>query len=253
MQIKDVKRGCIIIVCLLSLVLLVGCAGQEFAPKDPYMYWYYPSELPQADRAVAEARAAGKDKECPAEFKAAEDLKNKAYELYAACRDQEAIDTAKEATKKAKALCPAKPAPAPAMKPAPAPVPPAVAPAAAKAAPVAIALEDINFDFDKATITDAAKKILDRDVKVLKDNPGIKVRIEGHACQHGADDYNMRLSERRANAVKEYLVKEGIAADRLTTIAYGKTRPLFDEKPTAKNKNSAGMKANRRAHFEIMK
>ena len=61
----------------------------------------------------------------------------------------------------------------------------------------------------------------------------------------------MALGERRANAVKEYLADEGIAADRMTTISYGKNRPLCIEEPTPKNKNSECMKNNRRVHFEV--
>ena len=62
----------------------------------------------------------------------------------------------------------------------------------------------------------------------------------------------MALGERRANAVKEYLENQGIAADMMTTISYGKTRPLCVEEPTPKNKNSACMKNNRRVHFEVI-
>jgi outer membrane protein OmpA-like peptidoglycan-associated protein len=97
-----------------------------------------------------------------------------------------------------------------------------------------------------------AQEMLKKDLEVLKENPGVTVRIEGHACSHGPEDYNLRLSERRANAVKEYLTKEGIAADRLSTIAYGKTRPLCVDEPTAKNKNDECMKKNRRVHFEVV-
>ena len=101
-----------------------------------------------------------------------------------------------------------------------------------------ISLEDIHFDFDKATLTAEAKEILARDIATLKENPGVSVQIEGHACAHGTEDYNMALGERRANAVKEYLANQGIAAERMTTISYGKTRPLCVEEPTPKNKNS---------------
>jgi outer membrane protein OmpA-like peptidoglycan-associated protein len=115
-----------------------------------------------------------------------------------------------------------------------------------------ISLEDVHFDFDKATLTKEAQAILRTDMQTLKDDPGIKVRIEGHTCSHGSDDYNLRLGERRANAVKEFLTNEGIAADRLSTISYGKTRPLCVDEPTPKNKNDQCMKENRRVHFEVI-
>ena len=185
---------------------------------------YYPTELVNADRALDGARTAGKDKECPAEFNAAKDLVDKAYETYMACHTQEAIDMANDAIGKIKALCPAKPVAAVKPEPMPTPPPPPPPPAAV-VEPVKIILEDIHFDFDKATLTTAATSILDNNIKTLKENTGINVQIEGNTCQHGSDDYNMRLGERRANAVKEYLAKEGgIDESRMTTISYGETR-----------------------------
>ena len=116
-----------------------------------------------------------------------------------------------------------------------------------------ITLEDVHFDFDKATLTDEAKAILLRNIAVLKENPEIKVTVEGHTCAHGSEKYNMRLGERRAQAVKEFLVKEGgIDEARMTTISYGETRLLNPEVPTAKNKNTPEVKANRRVHFEVV-
>ena len=94
--------------------------------------------------------------------------------------------------------------------------------------------------------------ILDSNIKTLKENPGVNVQIEGHTCAHGTEDYNMALGERRANAVKEYLVNQGIAADRMTTISYGETRLAMPEIPTPKNKESKEAKANRRVHFEVI-
>ncbi|MEW6109968.1 MAG: OmpA family protein [Nitrospirota bacterium] len=142
-----------------------------------------------------------------------------------------------------------KPEPAPAPKPEPAPPPPPPPPAPE---PVKIILEDIHFDFDKATLTHVAKQILDKNIKVIKENPGIMVQIEGHTCAHGTEEYNMALGERRANAVKEYFIKEGIAADRLTTISYGETRLAMPEIPTPKNKESIEARTNRRVHFEVI-
>lgn len=142
---------------------------------------------------------------------------------------------------------PTPPPPAPEEKPAPPP-----APAAEPAKEVKIILEDIHFDFDKATLTAAAREILDNNLRTIKDNPGMHVQVEGYACAHGPEKYNMALSERRANAVKEYLVKAGIQEERLTTIAYGETMPLCVEKPTPHNKNSECMKSNRRVHFAVI-
>ena len=258
MQTKAVRRLFLIFSVLLSMSLMVGCAGMKKATPERPGYLYYPSALVDADEALDAAQAAGKDKECPQEYNAAKGMVDKAYETYMACLDKEAIAMAEDAIGKIKALCPPKPVaevkpepkavPVPTPKPEPAPTPPPPPPAAE---PVKIVLEDIYFDFDKATLTKAAKEILARDIATLKENPGVKVQIEGHACAHGTEDYNMALGERRANAVKEYLVKEGISADRVTTISYGETRLAMPETPTSKNKQSKEAKANRRVHFEV--
>ena len=252
MQRKVAKRVILIFVVLLSMILMVGCAGMKKAtPERLPGYLYYPSALVDADEALNQARAAGKDKECPEEFNAAKAMVDKAYEIYMACRDKEAIAMANDAIGKIKALCPPKPVveAKPEPKPEPAPVPPPPPPAAE---PVKIVLEDIHFDFDKATLTEAAKEILARDIATLKENPGVNVQIEGHTCAHGTEDYNMALGERRANAVKEYLSNNGIAAERMTTISYGETRLAMPEIPTPKNKESKEAKTNRRVHFEVI-
>lgn len=255
------KRTFIILVAvLISASFLVGCSGMTKRPENRSGYLYYPTALVDADRALDEARAAGKDKECPEEFNAAKNMVDKAYEVYMACRDQEAIDLAQEAIGKIKALCPAKPVAEVKPEPVPEPVPPPAAPKpvpvppppAPVVEPVKIILEDIHFDFDKATLTKVATGILDSNIRTLKENPGVAVQIEGHTCAHGAENYNMALAERRAAAVREYLAKQGIAADRMTTISYGETRLAMPEVPTPKNKESSEAKANRRVHFEVI-
>jgi outer membrane protein OmpA-like peptidoglycan-associated protein len=260
MQAITAKRVLIFIIAVFSMSLLVGCSGKERRPEYRSGYLYYPTALVSADRALDEARAAGKDKECPAEFNAAKDMVDRAYEVYMACRDQEAIDMAQAAMDKIKALCPPKPVvekkpeptppppPPPAPKPEPTPPPPPPAPEPVKI----ILLEDIHFDFDEAILTRAALDILDSNIKILKENQGVNVQIEGHTCAHGAEDYNMALGERRANAVREYLSSQGIGADRMTTISYGETRLAMPEIPTPKNKDSNEAKTNRRVHFEVI-
>jgi outer membrane protein OmpA-like peptidoglycan-associated protein len=242
---RTVLRSIVIVLALAFLGSFIGCAGKEFAPKDPYMYWYYPKELPQADQAVETARQAGKDKECPADFKAAEDLKNKAYEVYAECRTEEAIAMAKEATKKANALCPSKPLPAPEPKPAPVPPPPPPPPPAPKV--IDRMTLEVNFDFDKSNIREEDKAKLQEAVDFVKKYPGAKVRLEGHTDSIGTEQYNQALSERRAESVKNYLVKEGAAEESKTTaIGYGESRPV------APNKTEEGRAKNRRVEILIL-
>src|SRR3989304_5384660 len=120
----------------LFFPVLAGCAGLEYAPKRSIMYYH--KELPAADRAVEAARAAGKDKEGPAEFAAAEKMKNEAYEIYWSCRTKEGLGKANEAAALAKSLCPAKaapPKPAPVVQPPPPPPPPPAPPACPSAGP----------------------------------------------------------------------------------------------------------------------
>ena len=164
---------------------MVGCSGMEKRPTDRSGYLYYPTELVNADRALDEARTAGKDKECPAEFNALKDQVDKAYETYMACHTQEAIDMAKDAIGKIKALCPAKAVVAVEPEPTPMPAPPPPAPAAV-VEPVKIVLEDMHFDFDKATLTQAATGILNSNIRTLKENQGVNVQIEGNTDEHGA-------------------------------------------------------------------
>jgi OmpA-OmpF porin, OOP family len=95
---------------------------------------------------------------------------------------------------------------------------------------VILALEDIHFDFDKASLTEEAKAILKRNIRILNGNPKCKTRIAGYTSASSSNDYNQRLSEIRSKAVEEYLVDEGIVApDRLSIIGYGKTRPSEPE------------------------
>ena len=128
MRTRSMLKGIAVAAACMFLGALAGCAGLEYAPKR--MYLYYHKELPAADRAVEAARAAGKDKECPSEFQAAEKAKNEAYEIYWSCRTKEGIAKANEAAAMAKALCPAKPVPV-AVAPPPPPPPPPPAPAVA--------------------------------------------------------------------------------------------------------------------------
>jgi hypothetical protein len=86
MHVITAKRVLIVIIAVFSLSLMIGCAGREYAHKDPYPYMYYHKELPEADRAIEAARQAGKERECPAEFKAAEDLKNRHMKAQSAYR-----------------------------------------------------------------------------------------------------------------------------------------------------------------------
>ena len=117
---------------------------------------------------------------------------------------------------------------------------------------IILAFEDVHFDFDKSTLKPEAQTILKRNIQILKDNPKAKVRIAGYTSASGTEAYNQKLSERRANAVQEYLINEGlITRDRLSTIGYGETRPAMYE-AAPKEIYSKAAKANMRVLFEII-
>ena len=130
----------------------------------------------------------------------------------------------------------------------PAPGAPA-APRAPGAPPGAVAaaspLKDIFFDFDMANIREDQKAEINDDVSWLKANSRVKITVEGHCDERGTVEYNLALGERRAKAVKDYLVAAGIAADRVAIISYGKERPFV------LGHDESSWKWNRRDHFVI--
>ncbi len=106
-------------------------------------------------------------------------------------------------------------------------------------------LEDIHFDYDQYNIRPDAREILAKNYAILKGMANAKVLIEGHCDERGAEAYNMALGQRRADATRDYLVTLGLSSSQISTISYGKDRPLdpgHDEEAHAKN---------RRAHFVI--
>lgn len=109
----------------------------------------------------------------------------------------------------------------------------------------AMGLQTIHFPFDSFTIDSEDKSLLDANAEILKSHPSVKIQIEGHCDQRGGIQYNIALGEKRANSVKNYLTDDGIGADRITTISFGKERPIDPA-----NTEEAYAK-NRRANFVI--
>lgn len=113
----------------------------------------------------------------------------------------------------------------------------------------AIALLNVFFDFNKASITGESKTALDNVYTLLKAFPKMKIELRGHTDSQnktGDADYNTKLSQKRAEAVKEALVKRGIAADRISAFGYGESRPVAD------NNTEEGRALNRRTEFVII-
>ncbi len=104
-------------------------------------------------------------------------------------------------------------------------------------------LVTVHFGYDKSSLDSGAKKDIATNVQWMKANPAAKVQIEGHCDNRGTIEYNVALGERRANAVKAYMVSLGVASDRLSVISYGK------EKPLESGDNEAAWAKNRRANF----
>ncbi len=108
-------------------------------------------------------------------------------------------------------------------------------------------LYGINFEFNKSSLLPESYPILDHAVEVLKDNPDVKVEIEGYCDYIGSQEYNLKLSKRRADAVRDYFIQKGIASSRLTTEGYGKSNPIGD------NHTVIGRAMNRRIELKVIK
>jgi peptidoglycan-associated lipoprotein len=106
-------------------------------------------------------------------------------------------------------------------------------------------LATVYFAYDSSRLSPQAKEVLDANSEFLKNNKDVEVQIEGHADERGGIQYNLALGQRRAKSVKQYLQIMGISASRLSTVSYGKERPLeFGH-------NESAWSRNRRANFVI--
>jgi peptidoglycan-associated lipoprotein len=107
-------------------------------------------------------------------------------------------------------------------------------------------LADVKFDYDVADLTDAARAALQKNADYMRMWTSIRIRVEGHADSRGTNEYNLALGQRRANAVRDYLVSLGIAADRLVVISKG------EESPLCTDETDACWARNRRGHFVVV-
>jgi OOP family OmpA-OmpF porin len=306
----DLSKRTVQLLVIASVVVsggLVGCAG-------------YPKAVTDANAAIEAAKAAGKDKQCPDEFNAAEKAKAEAYALCSPCDQSKAIAKANEAIAKAKALCPAKPVavveapvppkPAPPAAPAPAPAPTvslsaspnsiqkgqcsnltwssanttsvtidqgigkvdssgskqvcpdkttqyniAVVGQSGAASGVTTVMVNkvieqislhINFDFNKSTIKAAEDADLQKAIAFAKKYAGTRITLVGFTDSVGSDKYNQGLSERRAQAVKDYLTSHGIDGSRIEASGRGKADPV------ASNDTEKGRAENRRVEISAL-
>jgi peptidoglycan-associated lipoprotein len=106
--------------------------------------------------------------------------------------------------------------------------------------------EDVRFDYNSFTLSGEGKQVLEQKMLWLVGHPNVAVQIEGHCDERGTVAYNLALGERRANAVKQYLVALGVEPKRLTTISYGEEFALDP------GHSEEAWRRNRRAHFAIL-
>jgi outer membrane protein OmpA-like peptidoglycan-associated protein len=106
-------------------------------------------------------------------------------------------------------------------------------------------MSDVLFDTGRYTLKPGAREKLAKVAGIILGHPGLKIEVEGHTDSVGGDDYNQKLSENRANAVREYLVEQGIKSDAITAQGFGKTKPVAD------NSTAAGRQRNRRVELVV--
>lgn len=237
------RRWMMLFALVLGAMIASGCA----ASKESRMAY------DEAKGLFDKATAAGAKKCAPCQYATAEaalalaehGLNKRWYES----RSKYDIGTtvAKEKSLEALRLTPCEaPAPPPPPPPAPAPQPaPPPPPPAPKPAPV---FENIYFHENKTNIDAVAAKALDADGEILKENPDIQVEIGGHTDSLGSAKANQKISEKRAQSVKKYLMdKFNIPSDRMTVKGYGSTRPIAD------NSTREGRAKNRRVEIRIIR
>jgi OOP family OmpA-OmpF porin len=116
-----------------------------------------------------------------------------------------------------------------------------------KPIPERIILRGVQFDSNSANIKPASIPVLDKNVMLLRQYPELRVVIEAHTDSTGSEDYNSKLSLKRAEAIYNYFISQGISANRMKTIGYGETRPIAD------NSTAEGRALNRRVEIRIIR
>ena len=106
-------------------------------------------------------------------------------------------------------------------------------------------VRDAFFDYDKATVRDDARSALSKTAEFLRSYPKVAIVIEGHCDERGSTEYNVALGDRRSDAAKDFLLSQGVTADRIQTVSYGKERPFCSQE------NESCWQQNRRAHFRM--
>jgi outer membrane protein OmpA-like peptidoglycan-associated protein len=240
---ERVMRGKLLLLGFVLLFFVVGCAPTtHFGVPDNAVT--APDEFGQTEAAIASAEKSAGAKYCPEKIAKAKELGKKGVEIYWICRTDEAMALLAEARKLAKEAESCQP---PAKVTPPAPPPPSPPPPPPPAARQPISFHSVYFDFDKSTLKPEGKAELDRAAKIMQDNPGVVLELQGNTDSVGTDTYNMALGKKRADAVFNYLKSKGINPNRLKEVSFG------ESKPAATNATDAGRAQNRRVDLVILK
>ena len=111
-----------------------------------------------------------------------------------------------------------------------------------------IVLDNIYYDYRKWDIKDTAAMELDKMVTIMRDNPKIHIELSSHTDSRGSDQYNMDLSQKRAESAVAYIVSKGIEKERVTAKGYGETKPIIENAMTEED-----FQKNRRTEFKVLK
>jgi outer membrane protein OmpA-like peptidoglycan-associated protein len=238
-------RGKLILLGFVLLLIMVGCAPKTHFGVPDKAIWV-PPEFGQTEAAIASAERSSGAKYCPEKITKAKEMGKQAAEIYWICRTAEAMsllaqarDLAKEAESCQPPPPPPPPPPAKVIPPPPPPPPPA--------AREPISFHSVNFDYNKWNLKPEAKAELDRAAKIMQDNPGVVLELQGNTDNVGSVKYNEALGKKRADAVLDYLKDKGIDPNRLKAVSFGEGKPI------APNTTDAGRAQNRRVDMVIIK
>lgn len=225
------KKGFFLSILSMILLLAASCTTYHFGVQDRAEQ--VPGEFGQTEVAIAQAEKSPGAKYCPEKIAKAKELGKQAAEAYWLCNDDEAQRLLAEARRLAGEVDGCVP-PRPVVKPAPAPAP---APPPEK---ICMNL-NVEFDYDKYDVKPKYHGVIETVAEFMKKYPTTTTVIEGHTDNRGKYEYNIRLSERRAESVRNYLIEKfGIEGSRLSTKGYGYTKPI------ATNATAEGRQKNRR-------
>ena len=216
---------------LVAGLLLVGLLPLSAHSKSSYFgvpnqALGVPDDFDQTDKAIKEAEQSPGARSCPDKIAEAKEMAKEGAEAYWQCMTVTGLAKLAKARELANeaASCKGRQAAVPKE---------------------VVVLKGVTFAFNSAELTPASKGILDQWVTRIKGDTTIRVEVAGHTDNVGSDAYNQQLSQRRAKSVVDYFVSQGVPADRLKAVGYGKTKPL------ASNNTEEGRAENRRVELQI--